>query len=149
VANLLLMNGIPGRMAREEAFLLAEGEGGVLAVLSYRVESRSLTLGVLAADPWAGERVLARLLYAEAHALARELGLGEVRAPAGVYGDYPHEVGYGRRPGGWRLGTDQTPELRDELPEGGWRRMLALLGRGGASVPYFSAFDGRRNGLPS
>jgi hypothetical protein len=32
-------------------------------------------------------------------------------------------------------------KLRDGLPGKGWRRLLTLLGRAGASVPFFSAFD--------
>jgi N-acetylglutamate synthase-like GNAT family acetyltransferase len=147
VVNLLLLNGVPERLAREEAFLVAAGEGGLLAALAYRVEARCLTLGVLVADPWAGERFLAKLLYAEAHALARELGLREVRAATGVHGDYPHEVGYLKRSGGWRLETDRPLRLRDELPEGGWRRILALWGMT-PGVPFFGAFDRRQGGLP-
>ena len=148
VANLLLLNGVPERLACEEAFLVAAGQGGLLAALAYRVEARYLTLGVLVADPWAGERVLAKLLYAEAHVLARELGLGEVRAVASVHGDYPHEVGYLKRSGGWRLGTERPLQLREELPEGGWRRILALWGLT-PGVPFFGALDHGQDGLPS
>ena len=148
VANILRMNGVPGKLSQKEAFLVAEAKGDILAVLAYRVEAQHLSLGIMAADPWASEASLASLLYAEAHSLARELGLREVRALANVYGDYPHAVGYRRRAGGWQLRTDRPLELRDELPEKGWRRLLALLGRAGAGVPFFSAFDGRRDDLP-
>ncbi len=148
VANILRMNGLPGQLSHEEAFLVAEAKGDILAVLAYRVEAQRLSLGIMAADPWANEGALARLLYAEAHSLARELGLREVRALANVYGYYSHTVGYRKRAGGWQLRTDRPLELRDELPEKGWRRLLALFGWAAAGVPFFSAFDGRRNDLP-
>ena len=148
VANILRMNGVPGQLSHEEAFLVVEVKGDILAVLAYRVEAQRLSLGIMAADPWANEGALARPLYAEAHSLARELGLREVRALTNVYGDYLHAVGYRKRAGGWQLRTDRPLELRDELPEKGWRRLLALLGWAAASVPFLSAFDGRRNDLP-
>ena len=142
------MNGLPGQLSHEEAFLVAEAKGDILAVLAYRVEAQRLSLGIMAADPWANEGALARLLYAEAHSLARELGLREVRALANVYGDYSHTVGYRKRAGGWQLRTDRPLELRDKLPEKGWWRLLTLLGWAAAGVPFFSAFDSKRNDLP-
>ncbi len=148
VAKLLRMNGMRGQLSCEEAFLVAEAKGDFLAVLAYRVEAQRLSLGIIATDPWANESTLARLLYAEAHSLARELGLREVRALANVYGDYRHAAGYRKRAGGWQLRTDRPLDLSDRLPEKGWRRLLTLLGWAAASVPFFSAFDGRRNDLP-
>ena len=148
VANILRMNGVSGQLSHKEAFLVVEAKGDILAVLAYRVEARRLSLGIMASDPWANAGALARLLYAEAHSLARELGLKEVRALTNVNGDYRHMVGYRKRAGGRQLRTDRPLELRGELPEKGWRRLLALLGRAGAGVPFFSAFDGRRNDLP-
>ena len=148
VANILRMNGLPGQLSHEEAFLVAEAKGDILAVLAYRVEAQRLSLGIMAADPWANEGALARLLYAEAHSLARELGLKEVRALPNVYGVYCHTVGYRKRAGGWQLRTDRPLELRDKLPEKGWWRLLALLGWAAAGVPFFSAFDSRQNDLP-
>ncbi len=148
VAKLLRMNGVPGQLSHEEAFLVVEAKGDILAVLAYRVEVQRLSLGIMAVDPCANEDALARLLYAEAHSLARELGLTEVRALANVYGDYRHTAGCRKRLGSWRLRTYRPLELREKLPEKGWRRLLALLGWAAASVPFFSAFDGRRNDLP-
>ena len=54
-----------------------------------------------------------------------------------------------KRAGGWQYRMDLPLEPRDGLPEKGWRRPLALLGRAGASVPFFSVLDGGGNGLPS
>lgn len=47
IADLLQMNGMHPRLAAEEAFLVVEREGVVLAALAYRVRVRRLTLGVL------------------------------------------------------------------------------------------------------
>ena len=148
VANILRMNGVPSQLSHKEAFLVVEARGEILAVLAYRVEAQRLSLGIMAADRWANESALARLLYAEAHSLARELGLRDVRALANVYGDYRHTVVYRKRAGGWQLRTDRPLGLRDELREKGWRRLLVLLGWAAAGVPFFSAFDSRRNDLP-
>ena len=52
-----------------------------------------------------------------------------------------------KRAGGWQLKAERPPELRGEIPEQGWRRLLAFLGRAGASVPFLSAFDLGRNDL--
>ncbi len=117
-------------------------------MLAYRVEVQHLSLGIMAADPWANEAALASLLYAEAQSLARELGLREVRALANVRRNYPHAVGYRKRAGGWQLRTDQPLELRDKLLEKGWRRLMALLGWASIGVPFFSAFGARRDDLP-
>ena len=83
---------------------------------------------------------MARMLYAEAHALAREMGLNGVEAPDAAGRDYPYDVGYLKGGSGWRLGACDALELRGELPEGGWRRVMALLGLGAQSVPFFRAF---------
>jgi hypothetical protein len=125
-------------MAAEERFLVASSEGEVFAALEHRVEPPRLLLGLLVTDPLASERLPARVLYAEAHAFAREAGLEEVRASPPAYGDYPHEVGYRRRHGCWKLEADTPLELRGELPGGGWRRVLALWGF--TAVPFFRAF---------
>jgi hypothetical protein len=115
-------------MAAEERFLIASSGGEVFAALEYRVEPPRLLLGLLVSNPLASEQLPARVLYAEAHAFARETGLEEVRAAPPVYGDYPYEVGRRRRHGCWKLEADTPRELRAELPEGGWRRVLALWG---------------------
>jgi hypothetical protein len=138
VAELLEINGMSRRLAGEEAFLVAERGGEVLAALAYRVGVRSLSLGALVTDPWEPERPLARMLCAEAHLFARELGLEEVRALPPVYGDRRYDAGYGIRHRCWRLGTGDRLEFRGALPEGGWRRALALWGT--TAVPFFRAF---------
>jgi hypothetical protein len=139
IAELLEINGLPRRMAAEERFLVAGWGSEVFAALEYREESGRLLLGCLVSDPLASERLLARVLYAEAHALAREMGLEEVRASPPAYADYPHEVGYRRRHGCWSLDSDTPLELRGELPESRWRRVLALWGF--TAVPFFRAFS--------
>ncbi|MDP8950727.1 MAG: hypothetical protein M3N18_00505 [Actinomycetota bacterium] len=139
VGELLELNGMPRSLAFEERFIVAEEKGEVLAALSYRMVSKRLLLGFLVASPWAEERLLARVLYAGAAILAWEVGIGEVRARPNPYGDYPGEVGYRRRRGGWRSDANLF-EVRGELPEGGWRRVVALLGF--VTVPFFRAFRG-------
>ncbi len=126
VADLLQLNGMPRWVAFEERFIVAERDGEVLGVLRYRTESKRLLLGLLVVDPWAGEERLARALYAGAGDLARELGVGEVVAPASRAG-YPGEAGYRRWGGDWRLDTAQTSEAGD-VATGGWRRVLSLFG---------------------
>lgn len=138
IADLLEMNGMPRRMATGRRYLIAVGGGEVLAALEYRVEPPRLQLGHLVNDPLVSERIPARVLYAEAHALAGETGLREIRASPPTYGDYPFDVGYRRRCGCWSLSADTPLELRAELPEGGWRRVLALWGL--SAVPFFRAF---------
>jgi hypothetical protein len=141
VAELLELSSVPRRGAVEEAFLLAERDGEVLAALGCRVADGRLLLGNLSSDPRVEERPLARLLYAEAGVLARSVGLGEVRARQAP-GDHPYKVGYRRWPGGWRPDADRPLRLRERLPEGGWRRALALWGFVG--VPFCRVFgDGQ------
>lgn len=142
IAGLLELNGKPRPLAFEERFVVAvaEPEGEVLAALSYRTVSKRLLLGFLVADPWAEERPLARALYASAVALAWEAGIGEIRAWPSPYGDYPGEVGYRWRRGNWRADAAFFQEDLGELPVGGWRRILALLGF--VPVPFFRAFRG-------
>jgi hypothetical protein len=100
IAGLLELNGMPRWGAFEERFIVAEEKGEMLAVLGYRMVSKRLLLGLLVVDPWAEERSLAMSLYARAVDLAREAGIGEVRARPGLYGDYPREAGYGLARGG-------------------------------------------------
>lgn len=140
IKDLLDLNGMPRWVAAEERFLVAELGGELLAALEYRVTGGRLVLGLLVADPWVGERWLARALYAEAHAVAQEMGLRGVEAPSAASGDYPYDVGYLKGGSGWRLDVSAALELRGELPEGGWRRVLALLGLGAQTVPFFRAF---------
>ncbi len=128
IAALLEFHGMPHRLVNEERFLVAQRNGGgLLAALEYRAVANRLMLGVLVTDPRVKERPLARALYTEAYALAAELGVGEVRARPTLYGDYPYDIGYWRWGRDWHSSTTQPLVLRGELPEGGWRRMLALL----------------------
>ena len=136
--GLLDMNGLPRWTAAEERFLVVERGGEILAALEYRVLGGYLVLGLLVADPWVGERWVARALYAEAHALAKQMGLRGVEASDAIGRNYPHDVGYFMGGSGWRLGASDDLELRGELPEGGWRRVLALLGA--QATPFFRAF---------
>jgi len=139
IAELLELNGMPRWVAFEERFIVAEESGEVVAALSYRTVSKRLLLeGLPVADPWAGERPLATALYAGAVVLAREAGIGEVRARQNPYGDYPYEAGYRWRRGGWRADPALPFEVRGELPAGGWRRVFALLGVG--AIPFFRGF---------
>ncbi len=133
------LNGMPRPLAFEERFIVAvaEPEGEVLAALSYRMVSKRLLLELLVVDPWAEEQLLAAALYAGAVVLAWEAGIGEVRARPNPCGDYPGEVGYRWWRGGWRSDASLF-EVPGELPEGGWRRVFALLSF--APVPFFRAF---------
>ena len=129
VAGLLELNGMPRWVAFEERFVVAEEDGEVLGALRYRTESKRLLLGLLVADPWAGEERLARALYAGAGELARELGVGVVIARTSAHGaDYPRKAGYrrhGRRH--WRLDVARSDEARGEPAVGGWRRLFGLF----------------------
>jgi len=138
IAELLELNGLPRHMAAEERFLIAGWGGEVLAALHYRAVNGRLLLGCLASDPFASERLLARALHAEAHALAREMGLKEIRALPPVHGAYPYDGGHRSRYRRWRPGAAAPIELDGGLPEGGWRRVLALWGF--VSIPFFRAF---------
>jgi hypothetical protein len=144
VADILELNGMPRWIAFEERYIVAEKDSKILAAMRYRTEKKRLLLGLLVSDPWAEERPLAVALYAGARELAREMGVGEIVArPIPYIGDYPREAGYrrrGRRE--WRLDVTLAPESRKELPAGGWRRAIALLGV--LAVPFFGAFSVRR-----
>ncbi len=144
IAELLELNGMGRTLASQERFVVAAAKPGgkVLAVLRYRTEPKRLLLGLLVSDPWAQERPLAVALYAGAGELAREIGAREVLARSVLHAeDYPHEAGYRRRyPGGWHLDPTRPLRSREELPAGGWRRMVALLGV--PAVPFFGAFSG-------
>ena len=138
VAEILELNGVPRWVAFEERFIVIERKGGIMAALQYRLASKRLLLGLLVADPWAEESSLARAFYAGAVALAREAGIGEVRARPNPFGNYPGEVGYRWWRGGWRADTALPLEVRGELPGGGWRRVFGLLSV--LTVPSFRAF---------
>ena len=125
--RLLEWNNAPRRLAVEKRSLVVQQGEAVLAALEYQVVGRILLLGPLFSDPWGLERLAARALYAEAHILAREAGLREVRAAASPWSDYPHEVGYRRWGRVWRAETAEPLVLRGELPKEGWRWVLLLL----------------------
>ena len=110
VSELLDLNGVPRRVAFEGRFIVAEKNGRMLAALRYRTEKKRLLLGLLLADPWADERALAVALYTGAGKLAREMGVREVRAGTQRRANHPHEAGYRRRIGGWRLDMARTRE---------------------------------------
>ncbi len=126
---------MPRWVAFEERFIVAERGGEVLAGLRYRTEIKRLLLGLLVVDPWVDEGPLARALYARALSLARDKAREILTAPL-PHAGYPYEVGYRRRGRGWRLDAVTGPtELRGELPAGGWRRVVALLGA--SAIPFF------------
>jgi len=144
IAELLELNGMPRWVAFEERFVVAaKPDGRVVAAVRYRSQSKRLVLGLLVADPWGGERRLAAALYSGAADLAREIGACEVFArPPASQEDYPRGAGYRRRGRGWGLDARRPPGRPrgglPDLPEGGWRRWLALWGAGG--IPFFRAF---------
>jgi N-acetylglutamate synthase-like GNAT family acetyltransferase len=145
IAELLELNGMPRRVAAEEQFIVAVRDGRAVAALQYETATKKLVLGLLVADPWAGEPVLAKALYSKAHTLARELGVREVIAPSNRYGDYLYKTGYRRVIGGWSLDTARPLRAREEVTrreEGGvemtmLRRVMALWGR--TSIPLFKS----------
>lgn len=139
IAELLELNGISGRAAKGR-FIVAERDGRAVAALRYEMEPRKLVLGLLVMDPWSDEPVLARTVYSEVHALARERGVREVVAAPNRYGDYLYEAGYLRAIGGWRLDTARRLRSHEDLPAGGWRGLVALLGV--TAIPFFQPFRG-------
>ena len=139
VADLLQLNGMPRWIAFEERFVVAERDGKIVAALRYRMEPKKLVLGLLVADPWAGERDLATALYAGAGELAREIGARDVLAQAGAAPDYLAEAGYRWQGRGWRLDATRPAARREQLPAGGWRRAVAMLGV--VAVPFFRPFE--------
>ncbi|HKH76420.1 MAG TPA: hypothetical protein VKA51_05620 [Rubrobacteraceae bacterium] len=138
VADLLQLNGMPRWIAFEEKFVVAEREGKIVAALRYRMEPKKLVLGLLVADPWAGERDLATALYAGAGELAREIGARDVTAQDGVP-DYLAEAGYRWRGRGWHLDATRPAVRHQQLPASGWRRAVAMLGV--VAVPFFRPFE--------
>jgi N-acetylglutamate synthase-like GNAT family acetyltransferase len=142
IAELLVLNGISGRAAARESFIVAERDGRVVAALRYETEPKKLVLGPLVVDPWAGELVLAKALYSGVHTLAKQAGYREVVAPSNRYGDYLYEAGYRRVMSGWSLDTARPLRTRKEIPAGGWRSMVALLDV--PAVPFFRPFRGAR-----
>jgi hypothetical protein len=138
IVELLELNGMPRRAALEEQFVVAEEDGEDLAALGYRMAPKRLLLGLLVADPWAGERELAVALYAGVRDLAQEMGVREIQARPDERADYPREAGYRRRAGEWRLDAALPSGSRVELSAGGRRRIRALWGV--SAVSFFRAF---------
>ena len=102
ISGLLELNGMPRWVAFEERFIIAEEDGKLVAALQFREEAERLQLGLLVTDPWAEKGPLAVALYAGARAIARGLGLREVRARARRHEKHASEAGYNRFAGGWR-----------------------------------------------
>jgi hypothetical protein len=136
IGELLALNGMLRPLAFEERFIVAEKKGKVLAAVGYRTECKRLLLGLLVADPWAGEQRLAVALYAGAGKLAREMGVKEVFACPLRHGDYPYEAGYRRVIGGWRLDPPRPLYRRKGSLMDGWRRKIVLLGM--PAIPSFN-----------
>jgi hypothetical protein len=133
VADLLELNGIPRWVAFEERFIVAQKDGKVLGAVRYRMESKRLILGLLVADPWAGEERLALALYRGSKELAREIGAAEIIASESRAG-YPGRAGYRRRRRGWRLDlTRNSGAVGGRRPSG----MFGLLAR-----PLYRTFRG-------
>ncbi len=140
VAELLDLNGVPRWVAFETRFLVAEEGGEVLAAIVYRTVPKRLCLGLLVVDPWAGEHELAVALYAGARDLAREMGIRQVWVESDAQPDHLLDAGYRWRVGGWRTDTGWVRRGATDLPQGGWRRVLALLGE--PAIPFFKPFVG-------
>jgi hypothetical protein len=138
IVELLELNGMPRWVGFEEQFIVAEKKGEVLAILRYQTASKWLLLGLLVTDPWAEERSLAAALYTGAAELAREMGVAKVVAWPVPYADYPYAAGYRRWARGWWMDAISPTESRGELPESGWRRMVALLSV--VAVPFHRGF---------
>lgn len=138
VALLLELNGAHRWIAFETRFVVAERDGEVLAVVGYWTGPKRLYLGLLVVDPWAGERDLAAALYAGARRLAREAGIRQVCVEPGNRPDYLLDAGYRRCVGGWCSDTGLARRGAEDLPQGGWRRVLALLGE--PTIPFFRPF---------
>lgn len=130
VGDLLELNGMSRRGAFEERFIVAERGGKVLAAIRAEAVPGKMSLGAFAADLRVGEREFAVAVYCGARKLAKELGIGEVRADALRYGSYPREAGYRRWIGGWRLDVARAPEPR----EGGICDSLSTLTK--PTVPF-------------
>lgn len=128
IVKLLDLNGMPRWIAFEERFIVAVEHGVVVAALRYRTESKRLILGLLVVDPWAGERRLARALYARARDLGREIGVREVVATSGTRADYPAEAGYRRRGRAWRWDASQPVEAGASETSGAHTFLMAFSG---------------------
>lgn len=137
ISELLKLNGVPSQVVKE-LFIVAERDGNILGALRYEAEPKKLVLGHLVIDPWVSEPILAKALYSGVHILSEEVGIREVIVPRSRYGDCLREAGYRRVVGGWSLDTARPLQTREELPTGGWRRMVALLGI--PAVPFFQIF---------
>jgi hypothetical protein len=141
IADLLELNGMPRWVAFEERYVVAERDGEVVAAVRYRMEPKRLVLGLLVADPWAGERALAVALYDGARELALQTGVREIRAWAAPYAEYPREAGYRRRGGEWRMDAARAREVCATRPSGG--RLAGVFARVGTLfLPLRRAFRG-------
>lgn len=141
ISRLMELNGLPRSPAAEEAFLVAEVEGEVLAALEYRFGERQILPGRFVADPFVAERPLAEALYREARGLARRVGLPKLAARPAVYGNFSQLAGYRRQRRGWALKMDEPPNRTAAgRVADSWRRVLVLWGR--LPVPFFREVGG-------
>jgi hypothetical protein len=138
VARILELNSIPGWIAFEERFIVAEERGEILAVVRYRTGCECLLLGPLAVDPWPDEHRFAVALYSGAGKLALEIGLREVWAESNDRREYLLDAGYRRHVSGWHLNEIPSYDELEGLPKSGWRRALSLWGA--SNIPFFRAF---------
>jgi N-acetylglutamate synthase-like GNAT family acetyltransferase len=94
---------MPRWLAFEERFIVAERDGRMVGVLRFRRDPRGLYLGLLVTDPLTDEDPLAEYLYAGARAVARELGVGEIRARTRRHEAHLARAGYRKGRDLWRL----------------------------------------------
>lgn len=138
IARILELDSLPGFPAFEERFVVMEGRGEILAVARCRTTRKRLLLDRLVADPRVGDSKSAVALYSGAGDLALAAGLREVWADSDEHRKYLLDTGYIRLVGGWRLDPLRPFGEHEEMPEGGWRRMLSLWSVTG--IPFFRAF---------
>ena len=112
IGEILDLNGMPRRVALEEQFIVAEEHGEVLAAVSFMTTPKRLLLGIVVADPWAGERNLAVALYTGVRGLADEMGVRDILARPDTRTNYLREAGYRRRIGRWKLRVVPRPGAR-------------------------------------
>ena len=107
IAELLELRGMPRWLAFEQRFIVAERGGKVVAVLRFGRDPRGIHLGLLVTDPQTDEGSLAGALYAGARAVARDLGVGEIRAKTRRHEAYLSRAGYREGSDGWRLEVER------------------------------------------
>lgn len=124
IGDLLEVGDLPRWLAAKENFLVAERDGDIIAALEYRMAYGQLVLGILVSDLFVDQRVVARALYTEAHAMAWVMGVEKIRALPTMQGEYPGEAGYSRWNNCWRLNVTRAPRSAEELSRDNWRKRL-------------------------